>query len=187
MRTPTQACPWNKNLTEQSLSALVPKPSAQRHRFQLVTKACWQNMQILGDLTESQTWYWTPQNRVHCIRVNWMTFRKSNKILQPVSRAKNLVSLVLKSFPLYSLPNHYHPLPQPKTTTILTYKSLAFPTWLAFLPSSFLPFFFPRFLPSRCVPRPCLIVFRGMRSKPRDSTPLKRFPIDLPSPSPLDF
>lgn len=53
---------------------------------QLITKAWWHNIQIWGDLTKLQTWCWTPQNRVHCISVNWMTFRKikpCNQYLDP--------------------------------------------------------------------------------------------------------
>lgn len=53
---------------------------------QLISKAWWHNIQILGDLTKLQTWCWTPQNRVYCISVNWMTFRKikpCNQYLDP--------------------------------------------------------------------------------------------------------
>lgn len=47
---------------------------------QLISKAWWHNIQILGDLTKLQTWSWTPQNKVHCISVNWMTFRKNQTL-----------------------------------------------------------------------------------------------------------
>lgn len=109
-------------------------------------------MQILSDLAELQTWYWTTsQSRVHCISINWLTFRKSNMTLKTVARAKNLVSLVLQNLPFYFLPNYYHPPhnrgePQPWLIRVWFFQFVLPPSLLLSLPLSLppsLPFLLP--------------------------------------------